>query len=395
MNTEIKWRVPRNRISEFHRKIQPELIEALQEVFVTDPLSLVNIIHDCEDQFAQWIGLPYAVGVNSGTMALVIGLLGLGVCPGDEVITVANSDMADTNSIAAVGATAVLCDVRETDYTLDPEKLETLINDRTKVILPVDLYGNPANIVEIRKIADRHGLFILQDAALGAFSEDHGKKAGYYADAVAFSASATKFFHGLGYGGFVCTKNAQTARRCHLFTEYGVDYAMENGDPYAGVKYHCENGLNVKMNAADAAAIRCKFHYFDGFKQARRQVLTWYEEYLGTIPGIALPGFRQESHPCVRELAIRVVSDQSGPALRNKLLSVLWEKGIQGSIGFTPCVHKRLIGKKHIWPGSERLPVSEMLDDRILTLPCDVTTTEEDVKFITSVIDRFMRSAQN
>ena len=394
MNNGAKWRVPRNRISEFHREIQSELIEALREVFVTDPLALVNIIHDCEDKFAAWADVPYAVGVNSGTSALIVGLLGLGVGPGDEVITVANSDMSDTNAVAAVGAEAVLCDIKETDYTIDPEKIEMLISDRTKVIMPVDLFGNPSDMAEIRKVADRYGLKILQDAALGAFSEDHGKKPGFYADAVAFSSSATKLFHGLGYGGFICLKDARTAGKCHMITEYGVDYTLENGDPFCGMKYHCENGLNVKMNAADAAVIRCKFRYFDGFKQTRRKVLSWYEEYLSTIPGIRLPRFRQESQPCVREYGIWVETDQPGPALRNGLLSALLENGIQGTVGFTPSVHKRMIGKKHIWPGSEHLPVSEMLDDRMLTLPCDVTTTEEDVKFIASVIDRFMRSAQ-
>ncbi len=395
MKTETKWRVPRNRISEFHQEIQPELIGALQEVFGTDPLHLVDIVHDCEDRFAEWSGHPYAVGVNSGTTALIVGLMGLGAGPGDEVITVANSDPADTNSIAAVGASAVLCDIKETDYTIDPGKIEALITKRTKVILPVDLYGHPSDMAEIRKIADRHGLYILQDAALGAFSEDHGKKPGYFADAVAFSSSATKHFHGLGYGGFVCMKDRRIAEKCHMVTEYGVDYSQDTGDPYSGFKNHCETGLNVKMNAADAAAIRCKFHYFDGFKQARRQVLAWYEEYLGKIPGICLPQFRKESVPCVREFAIRFTSDQSGPELRNGLLSSLWENGIQGSVGFTPCVHKRLIGKKHIWPGAENLPVSEKFDDRIVTLPCDVTTTEEDVKFVASVIERYMCSERN
>ena len=395
MSTETGWRIPRNRIAEFHRKIQPELIEALQEVFVTDPLALVNIVHDCEDRFAEWAEMPFAVGTNSGTTALIVGLLGLGVGPGDEVITVANSDMSDTNAVAATGAAAVLCDVKETDYTIDPEKIETLITDRTKVIMPVDLFGNPSDIVEIRKIADRHGLIILQDAALGTFSEDHGKKPGYFADAVAFSSSATKLIHGLGYGGFICLKDAGTAAKCHRLAEYGVDHAMENKDPFCGMKYQCENALNVKMNAADAAVIRCKFRYFDGFKQARRQVLAWYEDYLSKIPDICLPRFRPESQPCLREYPIRVVSDQPGPALRNRLLSELWKNSIQGSTGFTPCVHKRLIGEKYSWPGADHLPVSEMLDDRILTLPCDVTTTEEDVEFIASVIDRFMRSAHD
>lgn len=389
-------RILRNRMGEFHESIRDELIEALGEVIKCDPLSLVKIIRKCDAEFAAWMGFPFAVGVNSGTSALVIALHGLGVQPGDEVITVANSDMADTNAIVAVGAVPVLCDVKPDDYTMDPEKLEPLITNKTKVILPVDLYGNPADIQRIREIADQYGIKVLQDAALGIFSRYQGKPAGYFADAVAFSTSTTKLVHGLGYGGYVCSRDPALEKKCRLFTEYGVDEDLGKDDPYSGVKYHAENGLNVKMNAADAVAVRCKLKYFEQFRNLRKQVLNWYEDYLGNIPNIVLPKFCERADPCVREYVIRVVSgDNNDGKVRNELCSALASKGVQSTLAFTPCVHKRLIGRSHIWAGAENVPVSEMLDGQLLSLPCDITTTEDNVRFIADIIRKFMAAGHS
>ncbi len=390
-NEKPAWRAARNRISEFHGEIRDKLIDALEDVFVSDPLELVNIVYDCEKKFAAWAGFPFAVGVNSGTSALIVALHALGVQPDDEVITVANSDMADTNALAAVGAVPVFCDVKESDYTMDPAKVEPLITNKTRVIIPVDLYGNPADIVELRKITDKYGIRILEDAALGVFSEDYGQKAGYFADAVVFSTSTTKLINSLGYGGFVCGRDENLEKACRLLTEYGIDRSLGADDPFCGIKYHSENGLNVKMNAADAAVVRWKLGLYDGFKNRRKQVMKWYEQYLQGIPNIVLPEFRSSSVPCLREYVVRVVSPENrDPELRNPLCADLLKNRIQCTVAFTPCFHKRVIAQGKVYRGTENIPVSEMLDGQILSLPCDVSVTEDDVIFIADVIRRFM-----
>lgn len=394
-NGKPEWRVPRNRIAEFHQSIRESLHDAMDEVFATPPLELVNIIYDCEKQFAAWAGFPFAVGVNSGTSALIVALRALGVMPGDEVITPANSDMADTNAVESIGAVPVFCDVKTSDFTLDPSKVESLITEKTRAVISVDLYGCPSDIPELRKITDKYGIKILEDASLGTFSEDYGQRTGYYADVVAFSTSATKLVHGLGYGGFVSSMDKDLENRCHMITEYGVDYALEKKERFCGIKYHTEIGLNVKMSPADAAAIRCKMKYFDDFRKRRKQVMKWYEQYLKDIPHIFQPEFRSSSDPCLREYVIRVVSSNGNDReLRNKLLAELSNNSVQCTTGFTPCYPKRIIGQTHIYPGADKIPVTEMLDGQTLTLPCDITTTEDDVLFIAEVIRKFMAAEQ-
>ncbi len=382
--------INRNRINEFNQSIQSELLDAVKEVIATDPLEMTKIIHRGEAAIAAYLGFPFAVGTNSGTTALRVALLALGLKPGDEVITVANSDMADTNAIVNSGGVPVFCDVKESDYTMDPEKVEALITAKTKVIMPVDIYGNPADIAALRPIADRHGLLILQDAALGIFSEDYGMKAGHLADMVAFSTSGTKLIHGIAYGGYVLANDRKYEKACHIFAEYGVDYALGENDPFYGMRGHVANGCNVKMHPVDAAAILVKLKYFDSFKADRRQTLAWYTKHLAGIPNVFMPAFRESSVPCVRELVIRVVTPEGGSRKRNEVFLALKAEKVQCAVGFTPCYHKRPIAKCCPVRGSDNLPVSERLDDQSLSLPCDISMSDDDVIRVCSVIRECM-----
>lgn len=382
--------IKRNRINEFNQSIQDELLEAVKEVIATDPLEMTKFIRRGEAAIAEYLDFPFAVGTNSGTTALRVALLALGLNPGDEVITVANSDMADTNAIVNSGGVPVFCDVKESDYTMNPEKVEALITEKTRVIMPVDIYGNPSDIAALRPIADKHGLLILQDAALGILSEDYGKKAGHLADMVAFSTSGTKLIHGIAYGGYVLSDDRKYERACHLFAEYGVDYTLGEDDPFYGMRGHVENGCNVKMHPVDAAAILVKLKYFDRFREDRRQTLAWYAKHLADIPDVHMPVFRESSAPCVRELAIRVVTPEGGSRKREEVYLALKADKVQCSLGFTPCYPKRGIAKRCPFRGSDKLPVSERLDDQCLSLPCDISMSEDDVIRVCSVIRKCM-----
>ncbi len=371
--------INRNRIDVFNQSIQDELLDAVKEVIATDPLEMTKFIHRAEDAIAEYLGFPFAVGTNSGTTALRVALLALGVKPGDEVITVANSDMADTNAIVNTGAVPVFCDVKESDYTMDPAKVEALITDKTKVIMAVDLYGNPADIAALRPIADKHGLLILQDAALGILSMDHGQTAGHLADMLAFSTSGTKLIQGIAYGGFVLANDRKYELPCHLFTEYGVDYSLGKDDPFYGLRGQVENGCNVKMHPVDAAAILVKRKYFDQFRADRQQTLAWYTKHLAGIPNVYMPVFRESSAPAPRELALRIVTPEGGSRKRDEVCLALRADKVQCAVGFTPCYHKRDIAKRYPFRGMDNIPVSEMLDDQNLSLPCDISMSEEDV----------------
>ena len=160
------WKVPRSKAHHFNQQIKEKILEAIEPALFGDYWDFPSLLLKFEDRFSQYIGLEHVAAVQSGTAALILALKAAGLQSGDEVITVANSDMSTTSAIVNCGAKPVFCDILASDYTINPELVESLISERTRGLLPVDLYGHPANIKQLQHIARQHSLFIVEDAAL-------------------------------------------------------------------------------------------------------------------------------------------------------------------------------------------------------------------------------------
>lgn len=233
-----------------------------------------------EQAYASFIGTRHAVGLGSGTDALQFICRGLGIGPGDEVITVANSFIASAEAVSYAGAKPVLVDCRLEDYLIDPAALAAAITPRTKAVLPVHLYGQPANIDAIAAVCAKHGLHLIEDAAQahGATLKD-GRACGTLGTAAAFSFYPGKNLGAFGDAGAVTTNDSALDRQLRLLRSWG-----------SVVKYHHEiQGYNSRLDTLQAAILSVKLRHLATWNEARVKIAGWYRENLRDCPGLVLP----------------------------------------------------------------------------------------------------------
>ena len=208
-----------------HAPIRDELDAALDRVVSASNFVLGEDVDRFEEEFAEFCGVDYCVGLASGTDALALILDTLGIGPGDEVITVANTFIATALGITRAGATPVLCDIDPASRNIDPAQVEAAITDRTRAILPVHLYGYPADMDELAAIAKRHDLYLVEDACQAHGSEYRGRKAGALSDAAAFSFYPGKNLGAFGDAGAVVTGSADIAAKLRVLRHVGGSFA--------------------------------------------------------------------------------------------------------------------------------------------------------------------------
>jgi dTDP-4-amino-4,6-dideoxygalactose transaminase len=316
-----------------------------------------------EQEVATYLGVKHAIALNSGTDALVIGLRALGIGPGDEVITTSFSFFATAEAIVNVGATPVFVDVREDSFNLDPDLLEAAISERTKAILPVHLFGNPAAMTKIVAVAARHGLKVLEDCAQSFGAVYHGdsegdasasdeslvgRKTGAIGDAAAFSFYPTKNLGAYGDGGMLTTNDDEFARMARVLRNHGAppERRYENEIP----------GYNSRLDEIQAAVLRVKLPHVDRWNRERQRLASAYRVHLTRVAGVLEPG---ETYGHVyHQFTIRV------PARRRPgLVSALLDAGVSSSIFYPKPLHRLLDDR------ARHLPVSEMLAAEVLSLP--------------------------
>ena len=381
------WRIARNYSWKLNEMVREEIRANLDDCVFGDFENTLSYVPRLEKELAGMFGFRYVICCASGSAAIQLGLLALGVSAGDEVITAANSDISDTNSILHAGCVPVYCDVNEDDYTIDVSKIEELIGPKTRVLMPIDLFGNPADVYHIREIADKYGLKILEDAALASCSRDHDAPVGTYADVTIFSTISTKSIQSAGYGGFVGTNDPECAERAVLYRGYGV--VKDENDAVPDMRNYIAAGYNLMMNPLDAAVLLPKLKLFPEAMDNRRRVMSLYFEMLSDNPYIRLPKYRTGSDPVPREFVIRVLSGGNTSANRDHLFTALTQNGVQVSTGYTPPAHQRAF---HAYGCGERrgdLSVTERLGLEMLSLPADPSLTREDIRFVCEIINDY------
>ncbi|MGQ9583870.1 MAG: DegT/DnrJ/EryC1/StrS family aminotransferase [Anaerolineae bacterium] len=364
------FRVSRSRVHETHQAMRQEILAALDPVLFGPVLGSEEARGVLEGRFAEAMGQSFACAVHSGTVGLFLALKACGVGPGNEVITVGNSDVSTTAAISHCGATPVLCDILEADYTLDPALVEPLITPRTAAILPVDLYGHPADVKSLREIADRHGLKIVEDAALAAGAQDHGRPVGAFADATVFSFAPLKPLGSVGNGGMVTTNDEGIARRLRLLCGYGHIPEVRSDVP--GHQKHIAEGYNVPLDPLQAALVTVKLPYLQEWTEKRRALAAAYARGLQGLD-VVLPAFRPESAPTFRSYTIRVKDQQA-------VYQGLRRAGVEAVLHYVPPVYRQPVYGSRL-PGSDHLPATDRVAREIVCLPVVVEMEEADVQY--------------
>jgi dTDP-4-amino-4,6-dideoxygalactose transaminase len=332
-----------------------------------------------EQAFAAEMQQKYAVAVHSGTIGLFLALRACGVGPGDEVITVGNSDISTTAAISQCGATPVLCDILDTDFTIDPSLVERLITPRTRAILPVDLYGHPADVAALRPIADAHGLKIVEDAALATGAYDYGKPLGTFADVTIFSFAPLKPLGSVSNGAAVTTNNDAIYEQLHILSHYGAPSSLPGGNP--AHQHYVGEGYNVPLDALQAALLLVKLPHLRDWTEKRRLLVNRYDQRLADLP-VQQPRFRAESRPSIRAYTILV-------GKRDQLFRQLREAGIEAVIHYNPLAYRQPVYNGRL-PGSDNLPVTDAVGAQVIGLPVAPDLTFEDVDFTVDALTRLL-----
>lgn len=354
-----------------YRELRDELDEAYRRVMDAGWFILGREVAAFETEFAAYCGVGHCITVGNGLDALHLALRALDIGAGDEVIVPANTFIATWLAVTYAGATPVAVDPDTGTFNVDPAKLEFAITPRTKAVIPVHLYGQPANMAAIREIADAHGLRIIEDAAQAHGARFAGRRAGSWGDCGCFSFYPGKNLGCFGDGGAVTTDDADLAERLRLLRNYG-----------SREKYHHDlPGVNSRLDELQAAFLRVKLRFLDEWNDRRAAVARTYAEALADARGVTLPAVEVGAET-VRHLFV-VRHPQ-----RDELQRHLAKRGIGAQVHYPVPPHRTQAYAAGGWLGGP-LPVSEQLAAEVLSLPIGPHLSGNDVQEVCAAVSEF------
>lgn len=359
-----------------YQAIKAEIDDAVAGVLNRSDYVLGKKVADFEGAFANYCEAAHAVGVDSGFSALELILRAYDIGPGDEVITAANTFIATALAISNCGARPVLVDMEPDSYNLDPTKVEAAITPATKAILPVHLYGQPADMDPILAIARRHGLRVVEDACQSHGARYKGRRTGSLGDAAAFSFYPSKNLGAYGDGGMVVTSDADIAERVRLLRNLGQT-----------VKYHHTiKGFNHRLDTLQAAVLCAKLPHLDEANAARRQAAAQYRRELGDLPVVAPVEESWAEH--VYHLYVIQVEE------RDALQAHLSAAGVATGIHYPIPIHVQPAYAELGYQQGD-FPETERYAERILSLPMFPGITNEAITYTVDSITAFYNGAHS
>lgn len=363
-----------------YKRRKPEIDAAIARVIASGRFDWGDEVPAFEAEFAAWLGADHAVCVNSGTAALKVALLALDVGPGDEVITVGNTDIASSSSIHHTGARPVWVEIDPVSKCMDVAALRAAITPRTKAILPVDLYGHPADMKAIVTIARENNLVVVEDACLSLSATIDGKKVGTFADITCFSFAPSKHLGSFGSGGAAVTQSAELAEKMRKLSAYGQERARHytmHGPGGMGGLYHETHGLNERLDEMQAAILRAKLPDLDNMLAERRAQAERYSKGLAGL-GLDLPQTLPGYGHAWRNYVIEA-DDRDGLANR------LAERAVATNLTYAPPMHLQPVFKDYdVSFGS--LPVTERAAVRLLGLPIGPQLSMDEIDEVIAAI---------
>ena len=348
--------------------IKEEINIKINEVLQNTHFILGENVEIFEKEFANYCGVKYCVGVASGSDALTLCLKALGIGEGDEVITVPNTFIATVDAISRNGAKPVFVDIDTETYNMDVTKIEEEITDKTKAIIPVHLYGQPADMDAIIKIAKKYDLKIIEDACQAHGAEYKGKRVGSLGDAGCFSFYPAKNLGAYGDGGMVVTNNEELAEKIRMLRNYGQSKKY----------YHDFMGYNSRLDEIQAAVLRVKLRYLDEWNDKRREHAKLYDELLENASGIETPTEKDYVKHVYHLYVMRCKN-------RDDLQHYLSSKGISTGIHYPIPVHLQM-AYKHLEYKQGDFPITEKYSKEILSLPMFPELTDEEIEAVVGLI---------
>ena len=350
-----------------YHSIKEEIDRAIAGVLESSQFVLGQEVAGFEEEFAAYCGGGEAIGVNSGTSALHLALLAAGVGPGDEVVTTPFTFVATVAAIGYAGGTPVYVDIDPVSYNLDPARLEAAITPKTRALLPVHLYGQPADMDPILEIARRRGIVVIEDAAQAHGAEYKGRRAGSLADMACFSFYPGKNLGAYGEGGAVVTANPEYAKTIRLLRNWGESRRY----------YHDLRGFNYRMEGFQGAILRVKLRHLERWTEARRANAVVYAELLKDS-GVVTPQQMAYARHVYHVYSIRTPS-------RDSLIQTLTAAGVQTGIHYPVPIHLQRAYRDARY-GEGHFPVAERVAREVLSLPMYAELQRSQVEQVCEVV---------
>ena len=364
-----------------YEKIKGEILSATRRVYEKGHFVLGEEVSAFEREFSHYCGVPYGVGVGSGTDALYLALKAAGIGEGDEVVTVANSFVATALAISFTGASPLFVDIDPKTYTMDPERLEFLLkrqrargrSRKIKAILPVHLYGHPAEMDSIMEISNRHGLIVVEDACQAHGAKFGNKKVGSFGAMGCFSFYPTKNLGGYGDGGMVVTNHKRYEQKLRLLRCYGERKKY----------HHVLKGHNSRLDEIQAALLRIKLKYLDQWGEERRRKARIYTERLSPL-GVTCPAERTNVRHAYHLYVIQTEK-------RSRLQAFLKKKGIETLIHYPIPIplQKAYHDVRYNW---RDFPVTHAWSRKILSLPFYPEIKRQEMEEVADGIRSFLKN---
>lgn len=363
-------KVPFLDLRSHHAPILGEINEAIQEVINSCAFAGGPFVTAFEDAFAPYCGSRYSIGVASGTDALWLALLALGVGPGDEVITVPNSFMATAEAISYCGAKPVFVDVDARTYTMDPAQLSEALTARTKAIIPVHLFGQPADMDPILEFARKHGLYVIEDAAQAHGAEYKGRRVGTLGDAACFSFYPGKNLGAFGEAGAIVTNNAELQEKLRVLRDHGQVRKY----------YHTMIGWNGRMDGIQAAVLSIKLRHLEAGNERRRAHAAHYDLALSGVKEVLSPFASPAALHVYHVYAIRVQN-------RDAVMRQLTDFGVGCGIHYPVPIH---LQEAYRSLGHQRgdFPIAEQCAAEFVSLPMFPELTTEQLEIVIQGVKR-------
>ena len=371
----IDMKVPLIDLSGQHESLRPRLLDAIARVIDSQQFVLGAEVAALENEIAGYSTTNFAIGCASGSDALLLALMALDIKAGDEVITTPFTFFATGSAIARLGARPRFVDIDPQTYNINPALVEAAINERTRAILPVHMYGQCADMDALLEIAKRHNLPVVEDAAQAIGATDHGRRAGSMGQLGCFSFYPTKNLGGAGDGGMVVTNDESLNARVRKLRVHGGATEYQ----------HDEVGINSRLDAMQAAVLRVKLKHLDEWSEARRSKATLYDELLlqPEIEGrFVRPFVRPEARHIFHQYVIRA------PGYRDELIQHLSQHGVGNKIYYPVPLHLQqcfayLNYKQGEFPEAERASLETV------ALPCFPELTEQQQRYVAEVLLKF------
>ncbi|MCK4304606.1 MAG: DegT/DnrJ/EryC1/StrS family aminotransferase [Candidatus Eisenbacteria sp.] len=358
-----------------YRSIKEQIDAAITEILENTSFIGGKPVSDFEKDFATYCEANYAVGTASGTAALHLALCAADIKAGDEVITVSQTFIATAEVVKLCGAAVRMVDIDPQSYCMDPDALEDAITDRTRAIIPVHLYGHPADMDPILKIAGKHGITVIEDSAQAHGARYNGRRAGSIAEIATFSFYPGKNLGAYGDAGALTLSGKETADKVTMLANHG-----------RWLKYkHLIEGFNYRLDAIQAAVLSVKLRHIEEWTEKRRQVAARYDELLADLEEVTLPKPKANVEHVYHLYVVQVPN-------RDKVTEYLREHGVMAQLHYPIPLHLQPayehLGMK---PGS--LPATETLADRCISLPTFPELTEEQISTVAKTLKAAMVNA--